>query len=56
MSSNNSTPLSSPGVTTLYFNEFSSPSRKVLIALYEKRAEFERHSLNLKDGEQFQDW
>ena len=40
----------------LYFNEFSCPSRKVLIALYEKRVDFVRKELNLIKGDQLEPW
>ena len=40
----------------LYYCNFSFPSRKCLIALYEKNVEFEAFHLNQTAGEQYQRW
>ena len=42
--------------TTLYYYNFSSPSRKCLIALYEKGVEFKAHHVDLVAREQHQRW
>ena len=41
---------------TLYYHPMSSFSRKALIALYEKRVQFDLVTVNLMEGEQFSDW
>jgi len=41
---------------TLYYNKFSSPSRKALIALYEKNVQFTPHHIDLLNREQHQKW
>lgn len=40
----------------LYYNELSSPSRKVLIALHEKGVNFVPRLINLTGLEQYEDW
>lgn len=43
-------------LVTLFYNEFSSPSRKVLMALYEKKVEFIPRSIDLSNFEQHERW
>jgi len=41
---------------TLYYNKFSSPSRKILIALYEKKVDFTPRQIDLANKEQHERW
>ena len=48
--------METPPTPTLYYYNFSSPSRKCLIALYEKGVEFETHHVDLVARKQHERW